>query len=282
VDVAADPAVIELAHQVRRRQLRGRDAAATFESSLVEQAFNTLKDPADRSQYDRKIKLVIESTEPGVTPPAIEVQEEVSPAAPAVSAAAHGGALHGPEAPMPVDAATLPARKRFSLPKLPHRSERVARAGQGEGELRIKSLKEDDGSKFAERARLRELGLIDAKVVHDPAVDHVEEVPSNARFVFTEGPLAGRRVGLVDGSLIIGSSDTADVVLPTSDGTIGAGHARVWCRDGEYILHQLDTFTTTYVNGERLNLRLIILEPGDEIAIGQHTFRFERIPVAAR
>jgi hypothetical protein len=53
----------------------------------------------------------------------------------------------------------------------------------------------------------------------------------------------------------------------------------VWRREDEYILHQLDSFSTTYVNGDRLDLRLAILEPGDEIRIGPHTLIFDEVPI---
>jgi predicted component of type VI protein secretion system len=112
-----------------------------------------------------------------------------------------------------------------------------------------------------------------------------EEAPrpvpmGRARFMFTHGPQAGQTVGLTDHSLILGASEAADVVLDNPDGTIGSGHVRVWRREDEYILHQLDSFSTTYVNGERLDLRLAILERGDEIRIGPHTLIFDEVPVA--
>jgi len=126
--------------------------------------------------------------------------------------------------------------------------------------------------------RLRSAG---AGVRRDAAVDDGEQSATLAGLVFTVGPFTGQTVALVEGSLIIGSNDIAGLVLPASDGTIGAGHARVWFRGGEYILHQLDTSKTTHVNGERLDLRMVILEAGDEIVIGPHTLRFERAPAAA-
>jgi predicted component of type VI protein secretion system len=98
-----------------------------------------------------------------------------------------------------------------------------------------------------------------------------------AQFVFTRGPQTGEVVQLADHSVILGASETADVVLANPDGTIGSGHVRVWRRDGEYILHQLDSFSATWVNGDRLDLRLAILEPGDEIRIGHHTLVFDKI-----
>jgi hypothetical protein len=126
-----------------------------------------------------------------------------------------------------------------------------------------------------EHRRLADLGLLGDAPERTP----VEEVVGRAQFRFTDGPQAGERVVLADNSLILGASDAADVVLENPDGMIGAGHVRVWKRDDEYILHQLDSFSTTYVNGERLDLRLAILEPGDEIRVGPHTFIFDQAAV---
>jgi predicted component of type VI protein secretion system len=86
----------------------------------------------------------------------------------------------------------------------------------------------------------------------------------------------GEVINLTENSIILGASDAADVRLANPDGMIGAGHVRVWRREDEFILHQLDSFTTTFVNGERLDLRLAILETGDEIRVGPHVLVFDQ------
>jgi hypothetical protein len=138
---------------------------------------------------------------------------------------------------------------------------------------------EQEAAQRAREAQHDRLSALGATAVPVPVPEPKEpDWPAGVRaqFRITGGPQAGDVVHLTNNSVILGASDAADVRLDNSDGMIGAGHVRVWRRDNEFILHQLDSFTTTYVNGERLDLRLAILESGDEIRIGQHVLVFDQ------
>jgi hypothetical protein len=148
-----------------------------------------------------------------------------------------------------------------NAPRVDKRTQRVLRA-----EARLDVIE-------AEHRRLAELVLLGDRPA-TPAVADEPELAGRPQFRFVDGPQAGVAIALAENSLILGASDAADVVLANPDGMIGAGHVRVWRRDGEYILHQLDSFSTTYVNGERLDL-------GDEIRIGPHTLVFDQAAVEA-
>jgi VWFA-related protein len=98
------------------------------------------------------------------------------------------------------------------------------------------------------------------------------EAPS-ARLVVIEGPDAGRRVDLGERAVTIGADADCALRLSDAGGQVGGRHARVWLREGSFMLHHLDRRLTTRV-GER-TVDWAVLEPGDEIAIGPHRIRFE-------
>lgn len=305
VDVEATRPVIDLAYQFRMSQMAGaltREKAA--ERDCIDQAYTVLREPQRRAQYDgEKMRLRRTAAFPETAAPPPDVLSGVEPAVAPV--AAEPVRVPGSAAPAEQPAEAPPVRTTSELdlppmPEAPTDSAAPAKAsrwpfgrktdagdatddGNGRAGIRlhIPNFKRDvtDPEMIeAERARLRELGMLDSGAPAADALDKGDGV-ARARFVFVDGPLRGEHVDLRDGSLILGSSDHADVVLPNPDGSIGAGHVRVWHRDGEFILHQLDAFSTTFVNEERLDLRLVILEPGDRLQIGPHTLVFE--PVAA-
>lgn len=269
----AVPAIIEAAHEYRLQQLRPNTRAALGELQLVEEAYETLRHANSRMAYDAHLEGRIRPRPPApingrqqAAPATRPEADAPTPRAAAASVLAEPAMEDGPgvaaEAPPP------PPR-RWRLPT-------IGRIGAGAPDAEKQALLDK------ERERLLELGLIDGtpkEIVH---LDReLGAGPVRARFAFIAGPQAGESIELHDGSLILGSSDHADVVLRNPEGTIGAGHVRVWHRDGEYILHQLDTFSTTFVNGDRLDLRLVILEPGDEVRIGPHMIVFEQVAPAA-
>jgi len=61
--------------------------------------------------------------------------------------------------------------------------------------------------------------------------------------------------------------------LVVVEGPDSGRHARVWLREGRFMLHHLDRRLTTSI-GER-TVDWAVLEPGDEIVIGPHRLRFE-------
>jgi len=98
------------------------------------------------------------------------------------------------------------------------------------------------------------------------------EAPS-ARLVVVEGPDSGQSVELGGQAVTIGADADCALRLSDAGGRVGGRHARVWLREGRFMLHHLDKRQTTLV-GER-TVDWAVLEPGDEIVIGPHRLRFE-------
>ena len=101
------------------------------------------------------------------------------------------------------------------------------------------------------------------------------ETPS-ARLVVIEGPDAGQSVELGGQAVTIGADADCALRLSDAGGLVGGRHARVWLREGSFMLHHLDKRLTTRV-GER-EVDWAVLEDGDEIVIGPHRIRFEIPP----
>jgi Ca-activated chloride channel family protein len=76
------------------------------------------------------------------------------------------------------------------------------------------------------------------------------------------------------GPVVIGSSrQICTIILPTGP-DVAPEHARIWLRDGGYLLHHAGGFRRrTLVNGRESEW--VRLEHGDELQIGPHRFLFE-------
>jgi hypothetical protein len=85
---------------------------------------------------------------------------------------------------------------------------------------------------------------------------------------------SGRVYELGGGPAVIGTSARAcTIVLPLSE-AIAPEHARIWLRDGRYLLHHVGGMSRkTYVAGHEADW--VTLEPGDELSVGAHTLIFE-------
>jgi hypothetical protein len=83
----------------------------------------------------------------------------------------------------------------------------------------------------------------------------------------------GRIWEIGGGPAVIGTAPRAcNVLLPPAD-DVAAEHARIWLRDGRYMLHHLGGMSRkTHVGGREADW--VVLEPGDEIVIGRHRFVF--------
>jgi hypothetical protein len=299
IDFEALPEVVDTAYVFHKAQLRRSDPRTVFVRKLLEDAYATLSNPQSRAAYDDKVaprhrKLdaalaasVVAAPEP--TPPAPLFPAKVEEPVPAVPEHLMAEpSAHAPEAPVSVAA---PVASPTPEPRAPRQPGAINRWMKRVTESRQRSHKEQPAREHkpsreerdeaqrsvisAEQKRLSDLGMLAERLPDQPPRPLVGRV----RFRFVDGPQAGQTIGLTENSLILGASDAADVVLENPDGSIGAGHIRVWRREDEYILHQLDSFSTTYVNGERLDLRLAILERGDEIRVGPHTLIFDEVPV---
>jgi hypothetical protein len=92
------------------------------------------------------------------------------------------------------------------------------------------------------------------------------------------GPLMGREVEVTGEPLTIGTAPECDIVLPAGPG-IEKQHARIWHRDGRYMLHRLARAGEVTVGDQPV--QWAVLESGDEFSIGPHRFRFQVLaPVA--
>lgn len=127
------------------------------------------------------------------------------------------------------------------------------------------------------RRALRRAGPIRPEVPFEapppPAAGERVAAPPPARLVVIEGTEAGRAVYVREQPVTLGSDADCTLRLADSMGQVGGHHARVWLREGRYMLHHLDERRTTLV-GER-PVRWAVLEPGDEITIGPHRLRFD-------
>ena len=79
---------------------------------------------------------------------------------------------------------------------------------------------------------------------------------------------------LGDGPAIIGTSTRlCNIVFPASD-RVSAEHARIWLRDGHYVLHHIGGMSRkTIVAGHEAEW--VTLEHGDDVTIGPHKLVFE-------
>jgi pSer/pThr/pTyr-binding forkhead associated (FHA) protein len=64
--------------------------------------------------------------------------------------------------------------------------------------------------------------------------------------------------------LVIGRAAVCDIVL--EDRTVSRRHARLACRDGTWIVHDLDSTNGTFVNGATVGR--CQLRPGDRLCLG--------------
>ncbi len=86
------------------------------------------------------------------------------------------------------------------------------------------------------------------------------------------GPLAGLEVPITEEPLTLGAGEDCRVVLPADGGRVERRHARIWHRDGRYMLHRLARSAVVTVNGQPV--QWVVLEPDDEVVIGPHRIRF--------
>ncbi len=88
--------------------------------------------------------------------------------------------------------------------------------------------------------------------------------------VVTKGPFAGQRFELTRPEITIGRDPGSDIFL--DDITVSRRHARIFVsQEGPYV-EDFGSLNGTYVNGERVDRRL--LSPGDELQIGKYKLVF--------
>ena len=74
-----------------------------------------------------------------------------------------------------------------------------------------------------------------------------------------------------DGAMVIGRSSKCDIAL--DDHQASRRHCQIRCKDGQFVLTDLDSKNGTVVNGEKV--KTVVLEDGDVISVGATQFRYE-------
>ena len=99
----------------------------------------------------------------------------------------------------------------------------------------------------------------------------------SGRLTIVDGPDRGKSVPLGEDAVTLGSDADCKLSLADPDGRVAGHHARIWLREGHFMLHHLAGGRYATVVGEN-SLKWAVLEDGDEIVIGPHRLRFEAVP----
>ncbi len=106
--------------------------------------------------------------------------------------------------------------------------------------------------------------------------EHRDPEPSRAQFVGMRGGVL-RTIPLVPGVTTFGRRAENSVVL-RDDPYVSGSHAQVIAEDDVFRLTDLGSTNGTLVGGKPLTANLpVVLEAGDEVAIGGTVYRFERL-----
>jgi hypothetical protein len=104
--------------------------------------------------------------------------------------------------------------------------------------------------------------------------------PGQAGAVLRERGGEGREFRLGEEPAVIGASDSVSTIILDGDG-IAPEHARIWLRQHKYLLHHVGGLSRkTYVSGQEADW--VVLETGDEVAIGAHRLVFEDLRLSQR
>ena len=99
----------------------------------------------------------------------------------------------------------------------------------------------------------------------------------SGRLTIVDGPDKGKAVRVGEDAVTLGSDADCKLSLADPDGRVAGHHARIWLREGHFMLHHLAGGRYATVVGEN-SLKWAVLEDGDEIVIGPHRLRFEAVP----
>jgi VWFA-related protein len=99
----------------------------------------------------------------------------------------------------------------------------------------------------------------------------------SGRLTVVDGPDKGKSVSLGEDAVTLGSDADCTLSLADPDGRVGGHHARIWLREGHFMLHHLAGGRYSTVVAEK-QLKWAVLEDSDEIVIGPHRLRFEASP----
>ena len=95
---------------------------------------------------------------------------------------------------------------------------------------------------------------------------------SGPRLIATQGAYVGSIYQLEAGTVTIGREESNTVAFP-QDNTVSRKHARIAGDGGWFTIHDEGSSNGTFVNGARVAEK--VLQPGDEIQIGNTKLRFE-------
>ena len=102
------------------------------------------------------------------------------------------------------------------------------------------------------------------------------ESPPMAQLLIVDGPDKGKSVPLGEEAVTLGADRDCTLKLANPDGRVGGHHARIWLREGHFMLHHLEGADfATHVGGRQV--AWAVLEDGDEIVIGPHRLRFKSV-----
>ena len=94
-----------------------------------------------------------------------------------------------------------------------------------------------------------------------------------ARLVICGGPHAGTTFILTDRPISLGADPQCDVTLESQGDGVAPFHARIWYREGRFMIHQVADRQKILVGARPLTWG--ILEDGDELRISHHRLTFE-------
>lgn len=97
-----------------------------------------------------------------------------------------------------------------------------------------------------------------------------------ARLTVCGGPHAGSTFVVTDRPVSIGVGPQCDVILEAQGSDMAPVHARIWHRDGRFMIHQVAGDGSVLIAGRPLVWG--VLENGDELLIGPHRLTFELAP----
>lgn len=93
-----------------------------------------------------------------------------------------------------------------------------------------------------------------------------------ARLEVVAGPATGTMLHVGDEPVTVGTDDRCSLVLPAEGLQLERRYARLWRRDGRYMLHRLEPDRTGA--GEAPPAQWLVLEDHDEFSIGPHRLAF--------
>ena len=97
-----------------------------------------------------------------------------------------------------------------------------------------------------------------------------------AEIIFSEGPYAGQKLDLEEGSIVFGRNDDADLVL--ADGQVSGKHAELRFEDGSWHIVDMESANGTMVNNSPINSHTLVND--DVVTIGTTIFTFTNGDVA--